>query len=144
MTGIRDGVLDCGSSAYRPDVFRHALHLPAGNVRVAAAALLLFTAYFPAAVWFKLAYKEADGALQPLPVYGIQAAGTCISRIFLPRQMTKLAIYDDRVRVGYATRMYEDPGRLELNTEEKHWRIVLFDCRVTQPLSHLFQGLGVR
>ena len=80
-----------------------ALLLPARNVRVAAAALL--AAYFPTAVWFKLTNKDADGPRQSLPTYGVDADGTCVSRIFLPREMTKVAIYEDNVRLGYATRI---------------------------------------
>jgi hypothetical protein len=113
-------------------------------MRVIAAVLLLFAVYFPAATWLKLAYRDSKGPMQPLPVLGISANGSCVSRVWLPKGTTNIAVYDDDVRLGYATKVYDDPGRLEMSTKEKQWKIVeLFRCASKTSWPRLY-ALGIK
>jgi hypothetical protein len=56
----------------------------------------------------------------------------------VPKGTTKVAIYRDGVRVGYATKVYDDPGRLELAARGFTWKIVeFFNCKSERPTQSL-------
>ena len=117
---------------------------PEDLVRVLAAVLVLFAGYFPVAIYSALSYSEPRrGELRPLPVLSVAADGSCVSTLWVPKETTKVAIYKDGVRVGYATKMYDDPGRLELIAKGFTWKMVeFFDCKTGKPREH-FQARGI-
>jgi len=81
--------------------------------------------------------------LRPLPVMSVAADGSCVSTLWVPKETTKVAIYKDGVRAGYASKTYQDPGRLELTTKGFTWKMVgFFDCKTGKPRAP-FQGLGI-
>ena len=113
-------------------------------MRVLTAALVLFAVYFPVAIYSARSYSgpQADG-LRPLPVLSVAADGSCVSTLWVLKATTKVGIYKDGVRAGYASKMYDDPGRLELATKGFTWKMVeFFDCKTGKPREH-FQGLGI-
>jgi hypothetical protein len=113
-------------------------------VRVLTATLGLFAVYFPVAIYSALPYIGlSDGDLRPLPVLSVAADGSCASTLWVPKETTKVGIYKDGVRAGYASKMYDDPGRLELATKGFTWKMVEFsDCKTGKPRQH-FHGLGI-
>ena len=100
-------------------------------MRVFAATVVMFAVYFPAAIYLARSYKDpSDVGLRPLPILSIAANGSCASTLWVPERTTKVAIYRGGVRVGYATKVYDDPGRTELATKGFAWKMVeFFDCK---------------
>ena len=81
--------------------------------------------------------------MRPLPVMSVAADGSCVSTRWVPKDTTKVASYKDGVLVGYASKMYQYPGRLELTAKGFTWKMVeFFDCKTGKPSEH-FQGLGI-
>jgi hypothetical protein len=113
-------------------------------MRVFAATLVLFAVYFPAVIYSAHSYKDPpDGGLRPLSLMSVAADGSCASIVWLPKETTKVAIYKDGVRVGYATKVYDDPGRLELATRGFTWKMIeFFDCKNGKP-TQSFHALGI-
>lgn len=112
-------------------------------MRIRTATLLLFAVYFPAAIILARSYKPPESGLRPLSVMGVAANGSCVSTIWVPKETTKIAIYHDGLRVGYATKMYDDPGRLELAAKGFTWKMVeFFDCKDGRP-TRSFHAIGI-
>jgi hypothetical protein len=113
-------------------------------MRVFAATVVLLAVYFPAAIYLARSYKDApDGGLRPLPILSIAGNGSCVSTLWVPEGTTKVAIYRDGVRLGYATKVYDDPGRTELATKGFAWKMVEFyDCKSGIP-AQSFHALGI-
>lgn len=111
-------------------------------MRVFATALLLFAVYFPVAVWLVVVREEPAGPMQPLPVFGVNAAGLCVSRIWQPEEMKKVEVYDGGVSRGYAMNVYDDPGRLEMAVKNRRWKLVEFPC--DKPRLTLFHALPAK
>jgi len=112
-------------------------------MKAIAAVLLLFAVYFPVALWLKSTHKEPIGPLQPLPVFGVAKSGLCVSRIWQPNGMTRVEVYDGKISLDYAVKVYDDPGRLELSNEDRRWKLVEFACSDPRPFQ-TFHGLPVQ
>ena len=116
-------------------------------MRVVAVTLVLFAVYFPAAIYLSHSYKSRSyknpDVLRPLSPMSRAANGSCASTVWLPKETTKVAIYQNGVRVGYATKVYDDPGRAELATKGFTWKLVEFpDCKNGIP-AQSFHALGI-
>jgi hypothetical protein len=112
-------------------------------MKALAAVSLLFGIYFPMAIWLEHNFKGPEGPVRPLPVLGVSAGGSCVSRVWLPKEMNKVAVYDGNVRVGYAIKVYDDPDRLDQAINEKRWKLVeFFECESKQSWPNL-HGLGI-
>jgi hypothetical protein len=113
-------------------------------MRVLTAALVLFAVYFPVAIYAALSYRGAPEIdLRPLPVMNVSADGSCVSTLWVPKETATVAIYKDGVRMGYASKLYDDPGRLELATKGFTWKMVeFFDCKDGRPQA-AFQAIGI-
>src|SRR5690349_13873667 len=78
MIGVFDGILDLrsglGRRIRRSDLFSHALHLPAGDMRIVAAVILIFAVYFPAALYLKHSHVASSLDLRPLSIMSIAAS----------------------------------------------------------------------
>jgi hypothetical protein len=97
-------------------------------MKAIAAVLLLFTVYFPVALWLESTNTEPFGPMQPLPIFGLAKSGLCVSRFWQPNEMTRVEVYEGNVSLGYAIKVYDDPGRIELSTSSRHWKLVEFTC----------------
>ena len=101
-------------------------------MRVTTAVALLFAVYFPMAMWLKAAQKEPI-PLQPLPILGVARSGLCVSRFWQPNGMTGIEVFDGIASLGHAIKVYDDPGRLELATKDRRWKLVEFTCPHPRP-----------
>jgi len=71
------------------------------------------------------------------------ANGSCASTLWVPEGTTRVAIYRDGVRLGYATKVYDDPGRTKLATKGFAWKMIeFFDCKNGIP-KRPFHALGI-
>ena len=113
-------------------------------MRVFAATLVMVAVYFPAAIYLSRSYRHPpDQGLRPLSFMSLAPGGSCTSTVWVPKDTLKVAIYKDGLRVGYATKIYDDPGRLELATKGFTWKMIeFFDCRNGKPTQPL-HALGI-
>jgi hypothetical protein len=118
--------------------------LPEGRMRVFVAISILFVIYFPAAMYLQLSTVRTDGDLRPLSIMSVAGDGSCASTVWLPEEITRVAIYRSGVRLGYAKNVYDDPTRLSWTTGSKRWKMIeFFSCEgglPTQPI----HALGVK
>jgi len=111
-------------------------------MRVFAAISILFGVYFSAAIYSDLLSKSStDGDLRPLSIMSVAADGSCASTAWLPNETTKVAIYRNGIRVGYAEKVYDDLARSSRITDGQRWKMIeFFSCAgglPTEPLHAL-------
>jgi hypothetical protein len=113
-------------------------------MRVFIATLVVFAVYFPAAIYSARSFKNPpDGRLRPLSFMSVAANGSCVSIIWLPDKTTKVAIYRDGVRVGYATKVYDYQGLSRQAIKGFTWKMIEFlDCKNGNP-KQPFHALGI-
>jgi hypothetical protein len=113
-------------------------------MRLFIATLVLFAVYFPAAICLSRSYRNSpDEGLRPLSLMSLAPGGSCTSTVWVPKDTLKVAIYKDGLRVGYATKIYDHPGRLELAAKGFTWKMIeFFDCRNGKPTQPL-HALGI-
>lgn len=88
--------------------------------------------------------SPTDGDLRPLSIMSVAGDGSCASIAWLPGETTRVAIYGNGVRLGYAKKVYDDPGRLSWNTGGQRWKMIeFFSCEEGLPTQAL-HALAVR
>jgi len=110
-------------------------------MKAIAAVALMFAVYFPTALWLKAAYEGPFGELQPLPIFGVARSSLCVSRFWQPNGMARIEVFDGIASLGYAIKVYDDPGRLELTTNDRRWKLVEFTCPYPRP-PRMLHGLA--